>query len=158
MRYAKLPPLNINRDTMAVIEKFAHELKLTMYETDVLKVLVAADRPMLASEVSNYSNVPRTKTYGTLKKLVRRGFAVLMVKDEDDMEKPEIWEWWPDTKQNRYLNDHLVGYNIYTVNWEYLKNAFNDWYARHWELMMLMTLVIQGLDAQAGVEVMVVES
>jgi len=99
---------------------------LSVYESRVLAVLVSADRPMLAQEISRVAGIPRTKVYGIMYNLVSAGFGAWVQITEKQIEdaKPGIWRWWDDGQKSRWLNKHYVGYKFFTVNREYLESEF----------------------------------
>lgn len=158
MRYAKLPPLNLDPDIMNMMNDFAAELDLTSYQTGAMKVLVGANRPVMASEISNYSHVPRTKVYGSLKKLVQRGLVVKMVAFEEDIEKPDIWEWWPQSKRDKFLAQNFVGLTFFAVNHEYLRDLYLTWSTKYYRLKVLVGAMVDAVAPQINVELVMVES
>ena len=128
-RGIRRPPVDYDPEIAELADSLLKTLKLGEYEGGILRVLLASSRPLCAGEVANLCTVPRTKTYHAFIAMVKRGLATEYVIAEEDLEKPDIWEWWGKKNRRAYLSRHNVGVQYYTVNLPYLKSLYDVWCA-----------------------------
>jgi len=56
--------------------KILEKLGFTQNEAKIYLVLISSGNPLNASEISNYSNVPRPNVYETINRLIEKGFVL----------------------------------------------------------------------------------
>jgi sugar-specific transcriptional regulator TrmB len=66
----------MNTSLQKKLLKILEELGFTQNEAKIYLVLFFSGAPLNASEISNYSNVPRPNVYETINKLIEKGFVL----------------------------------------------------------------------------------
>ena len=143
----RLPPVNLNLEIKRNARDLIELLHLSDYEGKVLTVLLASPRPMIASEITNYCKVARTKVYETLRSLIRRGLVTKITIDEDLIEKPDIWEWWPESRKKGFERRNFVGILIFELNHEYIRDFYFTWTTEIFQKKARIGKVIEGIKA-----------
>ncbi|GAI84148.1 unnamed protein product [marine sediment metagenome] len=143
----RLPPVNLNLEIKRNAKDLIEILNLSVYEGIILTILLASPRPMIASEITNFCKVPRTKVYYTLRNLVRKGPVITITIDEDLIEKPEVWEWWPDYRRNEFLRQYFIGIKIFALNHEYIRDVYYTWTTEIFQKKSRIKKVIEGIEA-----------
>ena len=141
----RLPPVNLNLEIKRNAQDLIELLNLSIYEGKVLTVLLASPRPMIASEITNHCRVPRTKVYSTLNSLIKKGLVSLITIDEDLIEKPDIWEWWPNHRQNEYKRQYFIGVKLFALNHEYIRDYYLTWTTEIFKKKSRIGKVIEGI-------------
>jgi len=141
----RLPPVNLNLKIKRNAKDLIELLNLSDYEGKVLTVLLASPRPMIASEITNYCKVARTKVYGTLNSLIRKGLVTNITIDEDLIEKPDIWEWWPDHRQKEFKRQYFIGVKLFALNHEYIRDFYYTWTTEIFKKKSRIGKVIEGI-------------
>ena len=147
----RLPNPGINPEIMTFSKDLCSILNLNGYESEIVGVLAATKRPMIAAEISNFCSVPRTKIYGTVKKLVQLGLLSCIEVNEDSIELPKTWEWWwkdeketiMGPKQKAFLKRYFIGISIYGLNVEYIRDVFFNWSTEMFEMKQRVEKVIE---------------
>ena len=99
---------------------------LSPYEERVLSALLAAKEPMGAYNIFNCVGVHRTKIYGVLKRLINYGLIEIHTVSEEEVQKPDIWGYWPDHKRTKFLAEYYVGVTRYTVKREVIEARLKE--------------------------------
>ena len=73
-----------------------------MGELSVLSYLIYRGEALGARELALNTQVFRTKVYGIMNKLISCSLIEEIVRSMDDIEIPDIWEWWTEARQNRW--------------------------------------------------------
>jgi len=95
---------------------------LSKYEEAVLSAVLASREPVCVHDLIQICGVPRTKVYGTLKSLKKMGLVNIIILTEDEVVKPDIWEFWPEHKQKQYLSEKLVNVTRYVAEKEAIES------------------------------------
>ena len=143
----RLPPVDLDLEIKRNAQDLIEILNLSGYEGIVLTILLASPRPMIVSEITNHCKVPRTKVYSTLNSLIRKGLATSITIDEDLIEKPDIWEWWPAKRRNEFLRQHFIGIKIFALNHEYIRDVYYTWTTEIFQKKSRILKVIEGIEA-----------
>lgn len=82
-------------------------------ELSVLSYLIYRGEALTAAELALNTTVFRTKVYGIMNKLIANSLIEEVVQSVDGIERPEIWEWWPESRRSRWL----TAQNLHLVKW-----------------------------------------
>jgi len=144
----KLEPVSINLEAKELAKALTGSLDLTGYERQVLNVLLAAPRPFRAREITYFCEVPRSKVYYTLRRLVDNGLVVEYKRLEDEVDKPPIYEYWPDRKKREWRTTHDVGILFFAPNVPYLKDLYLTWSTEFYSRKLAIGKLLDLLEAR----------
>lgn len=83
--------------------------QINLYERKILAVLLYRNAPSGAREISMLTDVPRHKLYHVINRLTETGFVKETTKNISEIEKPELWDYWPESRRRKFLTNNLVG-------------------------------------------------
>lgn len=114
------------------------------YEGIILFHLIKKGRTRVR-ELMIFCTIPRTKIYSSFDRLVEAGLIIIDVKSDEEVGKPDIWEYWTESKQKSWRSKNEVGVQHYTPNLENIKSL---WAQRMDELTVLGELIQEAINIQ----------
>ena len=152
VRRGKLSPLNINLKAKELAITLVEILDLTQYEKDVMRIMLSIDRVIIGSELPNYGTIPRTKAYSILKSLEKRGLVESLTLSMDDIDKPDIYEYWPEKNRTSFQAQRFVGVHFYKINLEYIKDLYYTWSTEYFTRKQKISELLEILDSRKPLE------
>lgn len=149
MKRQQSEPVNLNLKALVLARALTETLNLSSYQEKILGVLLAAPRPLKVSEINNFCKVPRTKIYGKLKQLEAAGLVILLRRTEGDVERPPIYEYWPDKKRAQWSTLNNIGVLYIAPNLPYLKDLHVTWSTEFYSRKLRIGQLLDILEEQS---------